>query len=113
MVTAMKVMLAIICSLWFVCSQTFALTTSQIGGAETSCCGCGKNCCVTKSPSESQPQPAAPGPVQACSRLTSLPAQSLIWLQPLWTASKTSFSFTESAQGRTVPIFLQNCSLVL
>jgi len=110
-----KTTVAIIFSLLLAWSQTIAISASQ-SAATKHCCGCAcveKTCCAAKSSSESQPQPAAPNSVRASSELTLLPANVLALRDPLVTVSEIQFPSSLLAHAKTIPLYRQNCSILV
>jgi hypothetical protein len=114
--TLVKGVVAIICSLTLVCSQILAVETITTSPTKNCCgCDCGdNNCCVASSSSDSESQqPIAPTSVRSANELTLVAASVLAILKPLIAVVPSASISPHFLLTRTVPLFRQNCSLLV
>jgi hypothetical protein len=111
-----KKLIAIFFCLLLALTQAVSIAQTPVadaGRATSSCCGCGKSCCVQKSAPVSNPAPATPARASFQNDLSLLFAASLSWTLPATDAPRFSSSSESLVVTAGLPIFQWHCALLI
>jgi hypothetical protein len=110
----MKSALAILFSLSLVWGQAVAQTMPSCAERTTcACCNCGKACCVGKQAARSEPLSAAPQSSTQQNQTLFLVLANRTFVIFDTTPSEVFLPFSSPLMASAVPLFQQNCALLI